>query len=194
MKWRLCTVVIAALTGFMGAANAATFLPIGRGEYYGRSLVMNGEIVPGDVVRLQAAIDHQTDRGVRVERIFLNSPGGDVQAGMLVAKLVYNYRNIDTVVGRTDECASMCVLVFAAGANKVVYPTSKLGVHSVADVSEDGSRVETTGSIAITATLARLMAAIHVPNSVIVKMLATESSGIRWLDYRDLNSWVTFLE
>jgi hypothetical protein len=194
MKRLLFAALVAALTAFVGAADAATFLPIGRGDYYGRSLVMTGEIIPGDAERLTAAIERQTDRGVRVERVFLNSPGGNVQAGAHLAKLIYDYRNIDTVVGRTDECASICVLVFAAGANKVVYPTSKLGVHSASTVSADGSRLETTTSIATTATLARLMAAIRVPNSVIVKMLATETSGIEWLDYRDLNGWVTFLE
>ena len=184
---KLLLAVIATFTALVGNANAASFL------YNGRSVIMSGELVPGDGDRLQAAIDHVVDREGRVERIVLNSPGGDVHTGVLIARMIYAY-SIDTVVGRTDECASMCTLVFAAGGSRFVYPTSRIGVHSASIESANGASPEIHNSMATTVHLARLMAEIGVPGSVIVKMLTTENADMRWLDYRDLGEWVILLD
>ena len=73
-----------------------------------------------------------TPRAYKVERMFLNSPGGNILAGIKIASAVRSLPapyQIDMVIGRTDICASICALIFAAGHHKVVFPTSKLGVH-----------------------------------------------------------------
>lgn len=181
------TAVLALLTN----TNAATFKPIN----HGKSMVMTGEIMAGDAQRLVIAgkaAERKYGRGQPViERIFLNSPGGDVVAGLELADLVHRWSGIHTVIGRTDTCASMCAVVFAAGSHKVVFATSHLGVHSVAtfNSNSDGSLNENLGedadSLALTTLVARAMADYGVPANIITRMMITKQPETYWVGAKD---------
>ena len=188
------TLVMAALAASVAlcavSAQAATFKTIN----HGKSLVMTGEITTGDVQRLQQAGFDAEARYANgqpiVERIFLNSPGGQVKAGLEVANFIREW-GIDTVVGKNDVCASMCAVVFAAGRHKAVFQTSKLGVHAISIFihGADGSLGENQGedvtALALTTLVARTMADYGVPDGIITKMMTTQQPDTYWVTAAD---------
>ena len=191
MKTLLLAALAASVALCAVSAQAATFKTIAKG----RALVMTGEIVPGDMERLAKAGYAAEARFANgqpvVERIFLNSPGGSVKAGLELAAFVREW-GIDTVVGETDICASMCAVVFAAGMHKAVFPTSKLGVHAIStftDEDGDGSLDENLGedgsSLALTTVVARVMADYGVPGNIITKMMTTLQPDTYWVTAAD---------
>src|SRR4051794_10999780 len=92
--------VLAALTtcALTAPVHAATFKPINGGK----SIVMTGEIKNGDDERLATLVqDIAETTGVIPERVFLNSGGGTVTAGVNLAGAIVTW-GLDTVVGATD--------------------------------------------------------------------------------------------
>lgn len=171
------------------SASAATFKPIWR--YGGKSVVMTGEIMPGDDQRLYAAVKAVYDKdGTRVERMFLNSPGGSVSAGVTLAIYVQKL-GIDAVVGKTDTCASICFAIFAAAKHRAIFPTSKVGVHSVYGIDNNGNTVGSAapGSAATTRALAKLYKSMGVPDPIIVKMMTTDGTDMAWIHGSDAAGW-----
>jgi hypothetical protein len=182
--------IAASAAGFFSqSTQAATFNPIWR--YGGKSVVVTGKILPGDAQRLFAAVKSVYDRnGNAVERVFLNSPGGDVKAGFDLAMYVREL-GIDAVVGKSDVCASICFFVFAAARHRALFTTSKVGVHSVYGVSNDGRQAgsDAPRAAAITRVMAKLYKALGVPDAIIVKMMTTDGDDMAWLHGADASGW-----
>ena len=78
-----------------------------------------------------AALDRfKTDRRPIV--IALNSPGGSVAYGRTVAVAIRNAAQehlIDTLVEQGGVCASMCVPIYLAGAERLAHPTARFMFH-----------------------------------------------------------------
>lgn len=124
----LASALVAILS--TGGATAAEVKPVGK---TGTSLEIRGAIAPGDDQRLLQAARSLQRAGNKLERLFLNSPGGQLRAGLALAVTVGEL-NVDTVVGAGATCASACVLAFAAGKKKVAFATSMIGVHAATSV------------------------------------------------------------
>jgi hypothetical protein len=170
-------------------AEAATFKPINGGK----SLVITGDVEQGDVHRRHGADTAQARRGVRPERILPNSPGGSIKAGLDVADCVEKSR-IHAVVGRTDECDSICVVIFAPASHGVAFPTSRIGVHLVSSgrfnrATGDVEDVEDLRPSGWTVVIARLVRQLGVPFQIIDKMVATDTADNSWLDANDAEAW-----
>ncbi|GAU83475.1 ATP-dependent Clp protease proteolytic subunit [Bosea sp. BIWAKO-01] len=177
----LLAMAIAAAPAF--PVEAATFKPL----HGGKSLVMTGDIVEGDTYRLSNAIARAAYKGVRVERLFLNSPGGSLVEGLELGVMLAKSGDIDTVVGATDACSSSCLTVFAAGKNKVVFPTSRIGVHSASAINmRTGESVEHSRT---TLLMIRFYKSVGVPASVLGKIAATEADEITYLNVADYDAW-----
>jgi hypothetical protein len=104
-------------------------------------LSLKGEIVEGDLARLQAAaqtylkgIDGESSAN---DTICLDSPGGSVAEGVLIAEFVYS-KGIGTIINEGAECYSMCAIIFMMGiaqgpevnfVNRKLHVTGKLGFH-----------------------------------------------------------------
>ncbi len=164
--------LLAFLTSIRAPAPAAAFTPAeGKapmtvtlvrsdaadcGAHCAEWLAMTGLIVPGTPTLLRAALDRLGHRSVPV---LVDSPGGGVEAGMAMGKMI-RARKLDVIVGgtvltdcgRTDRaclsrrsagerpgyvaggiaaCASACALVLAAGTERSVGPNSYVGVHQM---------------------------------------------------------------
>ncbi len=66
--------------------------------------------------------------------LVLDSPGGSVDHGRQVMKLIHQVsreRQIDTLVEAGRTCASMCVPLYLVGAERSAHPTSKFMFHEV---------------------------------------------------------------
>ncbi len=66
--------------------------------------------------------------------ITLNSVGGSVQAGLLIADDI-NQRDIATYIPKTSKCYSACSFIFLAGKERKV--DGALGVHQISSASPD---------------------------------------------------------
>lgn len=121
---------------FTTSAAAATFTPIDLGEPNTTALFMNGQIVPGDLTRLQA----ETAKVAKGRRIvlMLESPGGGIDEGMALGRYVYEQR-IATFVVAGPGCHSACTFIFLAGRDltsgnpmRTMMAGGKLGFHQTA--------------------------------------------------------------
>lgn len=81
--------------------------------------------------RVAAALDrYKTDRRRLV--LILNSPGGSVEHGRKVVAAIHGRdRPIDTLVQKAGVCASMCVPIFLAGAEREADPEAYFMFHQV---------------------------------------------------------------
>jgi hypothetical protein len=75
--------------------------------------------------------------------LFLNSPGGSFVDGMAIAKFVHE-RGFRTDVDNSDECTSMCAIIWLAGSKRYYGGKAKIGFHSMSTVWVDnqGNRIE----------------------------------------------------
>ena len=88
----------------------------------GTRLALVGEMGFGTTNLVRAALK----RHPGITGIELDSPGGSAAEGFALAALVRD-RGLDTYV-RAD-CASACVLVFAAGRERLAAPSARFGLH-----------------------------------------------------------------
>lgn len=183
------TLAAAAVTIGIGRSSAAEFTSSTSHD----SIFVDGEITAGDDRRLLMLVGKLNAEGHRVERIYLNSEGGEVIAGEDLAAVIYRLQ-VDTVIHHNETCVSICVLAFAAGKERHAFEDSRVGVHSVwmtRNEQSDEAAPEDLDSLGLTTALARDMAIYGVPPVVITKMLTTPGTDLAWLNSRDVKGWVT---
>ena len=117
----MSSVLLLALAGpWSGTTHAAEF----RGE--GDTVFLDGMIAKGDVDRLRGLLNTAPD----LKRLSINSPGGDLQAGLKLGELV-RQRKLETYVeGGVREAASAAAYVFMGGETRVIKGTRGIGVHA----------------------------------------------------------------
>jgi hypothetical protein len=140
-------------------------------------LRMHGDINEGDFARFKSHFK----RNELVVGLDLNSDGGDLEEGLLIANLVRRKKLAVFVAG---ECNSVCSMIFFSAHKRYFGPKSRIGVHSVADDRD----IEDPGSMLLTVKLARLSAKLGVPNAAIGKMVITRPKAISYLDQADLSA------
>jgi hypothetical protein len=174
----MAVAALAASFAIGPAAQAATFKLLDPGDDGATGIYMDGRIAPGDNVRLEAMLARHSG----IASLWLNSQGGNVKAGLDLAATVVKH-HLATAVGST--CSSACMIVFAAGERRIAAVDAHLGVHGVSLESE-----ENTVSRTLTTSLAGVMRNFGAPDSVVAKMVKTESSEITWLIDADISGWV----
>jgi hypothetical protein len=73
-----------------------------------------------------------TAAGKHIDVISLNSTGGQLGEGALIAEAI-KARGLATLVEDGAVCASACFLAFAAGDPQTAHPNAYIGVHKAAD-------------------------------------------------------------
>ena len=116
IKWVLGTFLV-WLTVFVQASLAAQF------ERQGKNIVFEGEIVEGDLERLQSMV--QRYGYLRIE---LNSPGGLLSEALKIGAFVRS-AGLETHIPRDATCASACVTIFAGGLLRTAHSNAKIGIH-----------------------------------------------------------------
>ena len=179
-----CLAAAFAATWLASPSTAATFTTLGD-----RSVVIDGRIDPGDENRFVSALS--TVRGAGPIEVYLRSPGGSIAAAVKIADVVRKSR-LTTRIPYRATCASACVLVFAAGVNRVADAESTIAVHSAgmpgqADVGEQ--MVENGATLAVTTVMARVMSSYGAPPSVIGKMVSTPTEETAIITPAELEAW-----
>jgi len=131
-----------------------------------------------DGVRLASRINPASAAAVDAllrpgDTLTLDSDGGYVAAAAQIAVAVMQ-RHVDTRVD--GECASACVLVFAAGKRRSVASGSRIGVHQSTDPSVDS-------------LMAMSLSANGAPPGVVDAMLATPPALVTWLNAAEIAAW-----
>ena len=129
---------IAAISGFalMGISNeaaAAKFKKIETGQPNTTTVLMNGPINPGDLVKFQKALADVPQNNKIV--VMLRSPGGAMSEGLAIGRFVHA-RMITTVVPQGFGCHSACTAIFLAGRDsetgqpaRIMMSGAKIGFH-----------------------------------------------------------------
>jgi len=98
----------------------------------GRSVLVKGGINDG----LSQELDKILTQGPGIVTVVLNSEGGWVREGVLMAKTIAKH-GVNTYV--EEVCASACTIAFLAGKDRAVGPQGKIGFHAFSAVGSDTS-------------------------------------------------------
>lgn len=92
---------------------------------YGRIMVLEGAINPGDSDRFLAALD---EAAPRPDTIALHSPGGSVRDALAIGAKVREAA-LDTMIIEDATCASACPIILFSGVERFVSRGAWVGMH-----------------------------------------------------------------
>ena len=145
----------------------------------GETAVLHGAITP-DVVAEFA--QHTRDHAVR--GLLLDSPGGNVEAAMLLGDMVHAY-GVATRVSAGDTCASACAYVFLSGGDRSIGVAAKVGMHAPYMVDGIGHSTPSSTAAAEVVDWAQKMG---VPHDAVEKSLARRADEMWWMTAQDLHA------
>jgi hypothetical protein len=175
-RGKLLAAAAALAAGAVSTAPHAAVLntqPDGQGAVAVR---LEGPINPGDAEKLSRLAAQARASGLKVQTVALNSLGGEMFEGLELARIITGLRLATAVRGR-DECASACFFAFAAGRTRSTSKEGRLGVHGVSE----GRLGETESAKSLAVDMARALARLNVPASIVGEMILTPPSRMRWL-------------
>lgn len=140
-----------------------------------------GPIVKGDTARLEQALAAVPSM-LQLAALALDSPGGNVVEGELLARLIRT-RRLSVVIPPNSKCVSACFLLLAASPQRLAAADALVGVHSASESGE-----ETVASLAVTTLMAQDAAALGIPAAIIGKLVQTTPGRVEWLTHADLIS------
>lgn len=101
-----------------------------------KAVLIRGPINPGDDDRF-----YQLTKGVERASVFLESPGGAVDAGISIGAEIA-MRGFTTLVLDGDGCHSVCAVIWVSGARRYMSPNANIGVHAAYRVSGSAAPAE----------------------------------------------------
>lgn len=138
-------------------------------------VALDGDIELGDCERWKAAV------GAATNTVILNSRGGRSGQGQCISRSIAA-KGMKTFV--QGKCASICFLLFAAGAAKQACEGAKIGVHRPVDVA---TRQESSDPIFLD-TIMEYTSRYGVPRPIQERLSATPPKEMYWLNEADLAS------
>lgn len=149
----------------VGHAQAQDFAPFFVLNDLPNVIVLDGEID----FRTPLAFRRALTANPQAHTVVLNSGGGSVQAGLLVAEEVYD-RGMNTIILPDFQCLSACSFVFLAGQARIA--EGKLGVHQMSG-SDDIEAAQLNLSDVL-----ETLAKYGVSQEVITRMLRTKAEDM----------------
>lgn len=137
------------------------------------ALLLNGVIDMRTPLAFRRAMKAHPDARI----LALNSAGGAVQAGLLIAEDVHEH-GYQTVVPETGQCVSACSFIFFAGKDRLA--VGRLGVHQIFGLDSDQD-TQTNLSDVVEA-----LTRYGVDNAVLTTMLRTPSSGMHYFTQEEI--------
>lgn len=134
MRNRFLAVVTIALlsviSGGRASAGEKTFGPFIVDDANKGVIALNGDIDVNSALSFRRALQAAPD----AKLVTLNSPGGNVQMGLLIADDIHQ-RKLATYIPKGSKCYSACSFVFLAGGERKV--DGELGVHQISSDAPD---------------------------------------------------------
>lgn len=138
-------------------------------------VVLDGSIDLGDCDRWKATV------GPDANTVVLNSPGGRIGQGHCISRLIAA-RGMKTFV--QGRCASICFVLFAAGATRQACKAAKIGVHRPSDPA---TKQETPDPYFLKSIL-DYTERYGVPRAIQERLSETPAKEMYWLNDADLAS------
>jgi len=140
-----------------------------------------------DATALSAALDARASRasGPCSINVWLDSPGGNVDAAMKIGRLLHDTSSCVRVgrfqrpVSSSNLCASACVLVLAAGAVRLA--DASIGIHRPYSVLGEGTP---SGDARCRAAAERIRAYLEemlMPARLYEEMMRVSATDVHWL-------------
>lgn len=138
-------------------------------------LAYEGEIAGPAVKRLIASYGAWS-RDREIDFLVMNSPGGSVQAGLVMAHFVIS-QDLAVLIGDHMVCVSMCSFVFIAANRRLMDEGARLGIHSASDAAG-------TPSPRTNYTLARLLSLVPGARADAYLEIANQTppNSVTWLN------------
>lgn len=92
------------------------------------TLVLRGEIVPGDYEYLLEIVHRDQDRFARSLGFVLASQGGDIEEALKIARFVKGTYSAVVVAKHTGPCVSACFFIYVSATSRLASPGT-LGIH-----------------------------------------------------------------
>lgn len=138
MRNRLAATIAATFLSLLTAASQAAQIEVARSARAGvptRVFVM-GEMFNGDEARFAKHVFEIVD-GI----VILDSPGGDVEAGLAIGRTIRE-RGLATLVPIKYECVSACALAWLGGRIRYMSPKGAIGFHAAYYLGQGGQMSE----------------------------------------------------
>ena len=156
------------------------------------TIQFNGTIASGDANKLKGFLAKGNIYG-----IYLNSPGGDVQEAIKLAKLVEQYRQPVNVAGG-GVCVSACFFIYIAANGRAatgidVSPKEyslvygNVGIHRPYLIIPDGKTSSQSNQTGIMRKVTSYLEYHIVPRRIIDLMMSRPSNDIYWLTVDDID-------
>jgi hypothetical protein len=130
----------AALALLTTTAHAAQIW-VNPAKEHGHVIHIRGGIEHGDAKQFANVVGNA---GVRPNdaTVYLDSPGGYVMEGMVMARAIKKY-GWNTYVGKDTRCVSMCAVIWLAGKTRFINEDGRVGFHSASNAKlNPGKRSE----------------------------------------------------
>ena len=154
----------------LATAKAATFTLLSP-----HVVALDGSIDLGDCERWKAAV------GASANTVVLNFPGGRIGQGNCISRFIAA-RGMKTFV--QGRCASICFVLFAAGATRQACKAAKIGVHRPSDPT---TKQETSDPYFLESIM-DYTTRYGVPRAIQDRLSATPAKDMYWLNDADLAS------
>jgi ATP-dependent protease ClpP protease subunit len=121
---------VASLALLTTTAHAAQIW-VNPAKEHGHVIHIKGHIEHGDAKQFANVVGNA---GVRPNdaTVYLDSPGGYVMEGMVMARAIKKY-GWNTYVGKDTACASMCAVIWLAGKTRFINEDGRVGFHSASN-------------------------------------------------------------
>lgn len=156
---------------------------------------MKGPIVSADPARLRAVLAQYDNVSVRDISVSLDSPGGNLMAGIEMGRILHERPEIVSTTVTNDlnavpSCASACVFTYLGGDYRYLPENSLLGVHRFSSSDEElGASAALATAQSISAVIVSFILEMRADQKLFDKMSAMPAEGIDWLSREDLARW-----
>lgn len=160
MRLALLILLLALAQGVMNGAGAVPPPPedpprVTIERFGGRvAVVISGPILEATEAAFPLAVAEAGGHPL----VFLDSPGGIIQSGLAIGRLI-RARRLDTVVPNRAVCFSTCGLIWLAGSERWVGDGAQVGFHAASTGAPRGrtpARVSSSGNALVGAYLGQL--------------------------------------
>jgi len=166
---------------FLFFVNSSYALDISRND--ANSIVLEGKVERGDYAKLSNFLRNKYTTGAfLLNKIILNSPGGDVAEALLISNLIKTASGY-SMVPEDGICFSACFIMWSGGAIREVQGNAKLGVHRMTLSDDDATVLKAERLLKpLSNTVEGYLRDIGIPRIIIDKMNETSPSDIFIVD------------
>jgi hypothetical protein len=174
--WIAAAILGALLVGRAHAATITTNPMTGHPDTY--EVHIDGEIKLHDDIAFKKVVNGLTGhRAIAV----LNSPGGNMLAGILIGATIRD-QGLTTLVPANTICTSMCSVIWLAGNTRYADLTASIGFHSMGITVGKKSKRHDARAEEGNAFVAEYFKALGLPKQTSTILLAAHPDDIMWLN------------